>query len=86
MSEARRIAKVEFIKSVLLNPGCKYPNGHTYVEGDGEYGEVFTELQAAGVVDAIGSYKWVLSDEIQSAMAVAIENGIIDELEERGLL
>ena len=85
MNAERKAAKIKFLKSVLAAPGCKYPEGATYTEADGSPGEVWKELEAAGIVDCVGSHKWVPSDELKAAADVAISNFIIDELEEWGL-
>ncbi|UGC98029.1 hypothetical protein [Oceanospirillum phage vB_OsaM_PD0307] len=86
MSEQRKQAKIKFIKSVLAAPGCKHPEGATYTEENGEEREVWRELEAAGIVDCVGSHKWAPSDELKAAAEVAVSNFIIDELEEWGLI
>jgi len=80
MSAARRQAKVKLIGALLKNPLIVDVDQGHYREADGTPGEVWTELEAEGVV-----LEGELAPDFSTVMETAVNAAIMSKLEVWGV-
>lgn len=54
--------EIQFVKDVILNPGCKLSNVFLWIDDGSEYGTslaLWKKPEELGLIECVGSYKWV---------------------------
>jgi hypothetical protein len=68
-----------FVMAVAANPGCKYPGGYGanwdvfYPDGKPA---LYEKPQELGIIKAVGSFKWVLGDNVKTKLFIEVSDVI----------
>lgn len=76
MSKKTR-AQIFFLKSILNSPGCKHAAETSYQDDNGDYQELWSELEKLELVECIGSYKWIPTEKLKRATDNAVNSAIL---------